>query len=578
MNVNNKIINALSYLFFAVIKNAGKKISLATVLIIITTTANAQNVPLLNYRWTTIEASGDVTGRHENGFVEFEGKFYLIGGRGLNPVNVFDPRTNTWEIKGKPPLELHHFQAVVYDDAIYILGAMTGLYPKEKPVENIWIYYPNNDEWVMDAVIPAERQRGSAGAVLYNNKIYLVGGIEYGHTSGTNNYFDSYDLKTKEWELLTKAPNIRDHFPAIVVDDKLYCIGGRNTSLHHNGNFTAFFKATIALVDVYDFNTGSWHTLKDEIPYPTAAGGIVNIDNYILYMGGEGELKQAYNLTQCFEINKGEWTQLAPLNIGRHGSGAIFFNKNIYIAAGSQNQGGGNMNSIEVFSQNHNWQTLFNTNDLSGWEVKCTERDKDEKFWTVDSGSILCNSLDSKDHNYIWLQAKGEFDNFELRLKFQSSHLNQGNSGVQFRSRYDENAIVENSVTGWLDGPQVDINPNDPWRNGFIYDETREEKRWINPSLPDWNISKDKYAPEKVIHYFDDEGTGWNDMSIICNGMKIKTFVNNVAVSNYDGTGILDDDNHKSHNVGTKGHIALQLHKESQNLIRFKDIEIRQLK
>ena len=177
----------------------------------------------------------------------------------------------------------------------------------------------------------------------------------------------------------------------------------------------------------------------------------------------------------------------------------------------------------------------------------------------------------------MWLQTEEEFDNFELRLKYQVSRKNLGNSGVQFRSRYDENAIVENASKGWLDGPQVDINPSGPWRTGLIYDETREEKRWINPSLPDWNIKEEEHAPQRVIQYFDDEGIGWNDLTIICIGMNIKTVVNNVVVSQFDGTGVLDNENHKRHNVGSKGHIALQLHKESQNYLRFKDIEIRNI-
>jgi len=185
-------------------------------------TVSAQNLSLSDYRWTTIETKGEAVGRHENNFVEYQNKFFLIGGRGINPVNVFDPLTNTWETKKKTPLEFHHFQAVVYKDEIYVVGAMTGGYPKEKPVENIWIYYPGKDEWRISSAIPPERRRGSSGAVVYKGKIYLVGGIEFGHTSGTNNYFDSYDLKTKKWEILTKAPNIRDHFSAIIVDDKLY--------------------------------------------------------------------------------------------------------------------------------------------------------------------------------------------------------------------------------------------------------------------------------------------------------------------------------------------------------------------
>ena len=52
---------------------------------------------------------------------------------------------------------------------------------------------------------------------------------------------------------------------------------------------------------------------------------------------------------------------------------------------------------------------------------------------------------------------------------------------------------------------------------------------------------------------------------------------NDVVVSDYDGSGILDDEVHKKYRVGTRGHIALQLHKNSQNFIRFKDIEIRVL-
>ncbi len=102
---------------------------------------------LNNYRWTTIETNGHAAGRHENGFVEYKGQFYLMGGRGIKPVEVYSPETNTWTSKAKSPMEIHHFQPVVYGDAIYVIGAMTGRYPKELPLENVWIYYPEKDKW-----------------------------------------------------------------------------------------------------------------------------------------------------------------------------------------------------------------------------------------------------------------------------------------------------------------------------------------------------------------------------------------------------------------------------------------------
>ncbi len=547
---------------------------------LLTSGLQAQTVLLPDYRWTAIDATGSVKARHEDAFIEYKGKFYLMGGRGINPVNVFDPENNSWETRANSPMEIHHFQAVVYGDAIYLMGAMTGAYPGEVPLENIWIYFPEKDSWEQGDEIPLSRRRGGAGAVIHNDKIYMVCGIGYGHTSGTCNYFDSYDLKTGKWEQLTKAPHIRDHFPVIVVDNKLYCVGGRNTSVHFEENFGAFFGATVPWVDVYDFQTGKWLTLEAQIPFPTAAGGLVEIDKQLIYMGGEGPYPMAYNQTQCLDLESGKWSQLAPLTTGRHGSGAILYKGQVYIAAGSPNMGGGNLNTIEVFSATHDWKSLFNGETLEGWSVRCIQKDRDKDFWSVENGTLLANSMGSTRHDYMWLQSDGEYADFELRLKFQPCRESPGNAGVQIRSRYDEHAMIEvqgEPAFGWLDGPQVDINPPGPWRTGLIYDETRGHQRWISPSLKNWEIDSATYAPPKVVQYYPDEGPGWNDLAIICKGAHIKTIVNNILVSDYDGSRVLDDEAHQKYKVGMDGHIVLQIHRNDQTNIRFKDIEIREL-
>ena len=64
---------------------------------------------------------------------------------------------------------------------------------------------------------------------------------------------------------------------------------------------------------------------------------------------------------------------------------------------------------------------------------------------------------------------------------------------------------------------------------------------------------------------------------IVCRGTKITTVINGVTVADYDETGRLDDEVHRAHNVGMKGHIALQIHSGKQLLIRFTDIELREL-
>ena len=190
----------------------------------------------------------------------------------------------------------------------------------------------------------------------------------------------------------------------------------------------------------------------------------------------------------------------------------------------------------------------------------------------VKDRAIFCDSIGKKDHDYVWLMTDREFQDFELRLKFQTYSDSPGNSGLQFRSRYD---VADNN--GWLNGPQVDIHPPKPmsWRTGLIYDETRGNQRWVFPSLKDSDMPGEYEPKEHVMKYAED---GWNEMILICKGMQIKTIVNGIVRVDWDASGILDSESHCKHNVGQKGHFALQLHIGDELRIKFKDIEIREFK
>lgn len=217
------------------------------------------------------------------------------------------------------------------------------------------------------------------------------------------------------------------------------------------------------------------------------------------------------------------------------------------------------------------WTNLFNGKDLAGWTVRCQPQDKEKLFWTVDQGAILCDSIGKPNHNYVWLLTEGEFGDFELNLKFQAFRSSPGNSGLQFRSRFDET-----TDGGWLDGPQVDIHPPETmsWRTGLIYDETREERRWIFPSLKDWNMDP-RFKPDRFIFRYDTDG--WNDLTLICRGTHVKTVLNGIVRTDWEGAGVLDNPAHIRHRVGLAGHFALQLHAGDELRMRFKDIRVRKL-
>jgi len=227
---------------------------------------------------------------------------------------------------------------------------------------------------------------------------------------------------------------------------------------------------------------------------------------------------------------------------------------------------------------NNSWESLFNGEDLEGWSVRCIAADLGKEYWSVKDGCITCNSTGDKEHNYVWLATEQEFSDFHLKLKFQVFRESQGNSGVQFRSSYDDSKDA--NYGGWLNGPQVDIHGPDPFRTGLIYDETDGVQRWIHPSLPDWRITPEQ-APDAALEtslvYFEEDAEAWNSMEIICKGMTVETYVNEKRVTEYYGDGILNDEAHIDEKSGTSGCLALQLHMNDELKIRFKDIFIKDL-
>lgn len=298
--------------------------------------------------WSPVIAvEGAPTARHESAFVQVGNRFYLLGGRGSRPVDVYDPVANTWQPASYPPIEIHHFQAVVYNNLIYILGAYTGPFPYEDDISAVIIYDPAHDTWQIG---PAgiDRPRGSAGAVLYNGQIYLVGGVIGGHgpQATTVGWFDAFNPCTHTWTSLPDMPHPRDHFQVVVVEDKLYAAGGRITGSDN------FADNTIGPVDIFDFASGSWSSLPSpagDIPTMRAGSMTTVIDDEVIVIGGEG-FGLAWPATEALNIHSLTWRPLAPLLQARHASQVINCHGGLYVAAGSGAQGGApELNSMEVF-------------------------------------------------------------------------------------------------------------------------------------------------------------------------------------------------------------------------------------
>lgn len=292
---------------------------------------------LANGSWTQPGYKGSFEKRHEAGFVRLGDLFYLIGGRGVDAVGIYNPETGRWSSDEAPPFQVNHFQPVVVDGEIWIAGGMTGSYPSEEGLERILIYNAESDAWRDGPTIPESRRRGSCGAVYHEGYLYMVSGIVNGHISGWVKWLDRYDVANDTWTKLADAPTARDHFHSVISDGKIWNVAGRQSGR------SGVFGYTIDTVDYYDLENATWGTLpaSGNIPTPRAGNMAINYGGLVLAIGGESvSQNDAHSEVEALNPWTGEWSAFDDMVTGRHGSGVLSYGGSLYLASGSGERGG----------------------------------------------------------------------------------------------------------------------------------------------------------------------------------------------------------------------------------------------
>ncbi len=203
-----------------------KSIELPVLSFLMLSGMNAAGQSFAGYEWETLTCTGEPVARHEAAFIKSGDKFYLMGGRRIQEVSIFNSETNTWTSGTKPTVELHHFEGFSYKGDIYAVGVQTGKYPHETSLTETYIYKPTSDEWVKSFDMPEGRVRASTSTKVYKDKLYMACGIIDGHWEGHVKWFDCYDFKTGKWSKLPSLNTGRHGTQLIWYKKKLYIASG----------------------------------------------------------------------------------------------------------------------------------------------------------------------------------------------------------------------------------------------------------------------------------------------------------------------------------------------------------------
>jgi N-acetylneuraminic acid mutarotase len=220
------------------------------------------------------------------------------------------------------PQPLHHINAAVVNNKIYVVGALQGI--SFDPYRRTWEYDPGDDSWTEKNPMPAGTERGGSAIGVIDGTIYIAGGVRGRAVAEVS----SYDPVLDEWD--TSLPPLSgpsDHLAGAAVDGIFYAIGGRNGSV----------TAVLDRVEAFDPKTGQWTPRATML---TGRGGLAAgvVDGAIIVVGGEGNPNHpdgVFPQTESYDPVADEWTTLTPMLTPRHGMGAVGYDGKLWVPGGA---------------------------------------------------------------------------------------------------------------------------------------------------------------------------------------------------------------------------------------------------
>lgn len=168
-----------------------------------------------------------------------------------------------------------------------------------------------------------QRSRSHHISVVVNDRLYLMGGLK-------RRDVEEYDFLTDTWTRKADIPTPRQGLSGCAINGKIYTIGGVSDEDGPN-----IFHST---VEVYDPVSDTW---TEKTPMPTARVNHTSIafDGKIYVIGGQiGPLPATlYNTIEIYDPETDEWTTLVPGDgfILRWGHSACLLDGKIYVIGGS---------------------------------------------------------------------------------------------------------------------------------------------------------------------------------------------------------------------------------------------------
>ena len=284
------------------------------------------------------------------------GKVFVIGGniqlkRGefgdlsVSKVEMYDPKTDTWERKSDMPTARSGVSVSVVDGKIYAIGGSKtetiqvtrGSSFENEELATVEMYDPVTDTWTQKADMPIPKKTMTC---VVNGKIYAIGGWLTTNEQPHLGTVEVYDPGTDTWAKAQSMNCGRCSAAINVVNGEIYAIGGLGS--HPIQDQSDLF---LSNVEVFNPKTNQWEE-KTEMPAPKALHTASVLDGKIYVIGGYFKENSEFKKLSTIEIYDpatDHWTQVPDMPVGKWGHKTEVIDGQIYIF------GGGPVTSVHVY-------------------------------------------------------------------------------------------------------------------------------------------------------------------------------------------------------------------------------------
>ncbi len=155
-------------------------------------------------------------------------------------------------------------------------------------------------------------------AVALNNKIYLIGG--YNSSSTPVNTVYCFDPANNKLTKVAPLATARAASKAVAFDGQIYLVGGKNKTL---------LKDLLS----YDPKVNMWKLLPSMIS-PREQVAVNIFENKLLVAGGKGLKNLALTTVESYDPKTQTWQQLPPLPLARVNASSLVISKTFYLIGG----------------------------------------------------------------------------------------------------------------------------------------------------------------------------------------------------------------------------------------------------